>query len=253
MLARRRRLLAIALCLATLVAQAAPPTPAAAPFVMGSVDPETNYVSTWYRLTYGEAFRRLGLRLQVATYPTQRIGTLLDQGAIDGEVARARIYGDAHPELVRVEESVFDVEFALFATSDTPNLKRLEDLAPSRPRIAYRRGVLFCEKVLAKLSPPAQLSDVTQVQQGLLMLMSGRADYFCDVDLAVQSALVAGEFKGVTTIRKVLVLEAAQLYPYLLRRHADLAPKLAAALREMKAEGLLERYRQEALQEALRR
>jgi hypothetical protein len=85
------------------------------------------------------------------------------------------------------------------------------------------------------------------------MLLSGRADYYCDVDTAVQNALGSTELKGVTTIRKVLLLQAAPLYPYLVRRHADLAPRLAATLRAMKAEGLIERFRQEAMQDAARR
>jgi hypothetical protein len=34
------------------------------------------------------------------------------------------------------------------------------------------------------------------------------------------------------------------------RKHADLAPRLAAALKQMKAEGLIERYRVDALRES---
>ncbi|GEM_PF-618920 len=247
----RRRLLVATLCVAACVPLAAAPAATPAPLIMGTA--ETSYLSKWYRLIYGEASRRLGLRLQLAIYPSQRIGALLDQGAIDGEAARARIYGDAHPELIRVDESLFAVEFVLYAAGAVPEPKRLEDLAPARPRISYRRGVLFCERALASLSPPAHLFDVTQVDQGLMMLLSGHADYYCELDAAVVGAFVSGELKGVTTVRKVLVLEVAPLYPYLLRRHAELAPRLAAALRAMKAEGLVERFREEAMQEAARR
>src|SRR5438105_8402868 len=157
------------------------------------------------------------------------------------------------PELVRVDESVLDIEFVVDAASAVPAPKRLDDLAPTRPRIGYRRGVLFCEKVLAAMAPPARLSDVTEVDQGLRMLLSGRVDYYCDVDAAVQSALNSGEFKGTAVIHKALVLEAAPLYPYLHRRHAELAPRLAAVLKQMKAEGLIQRFRQEAMQEAAKR
>jgi len=42
---------------------------------------------------------------------------------------------------------------------------------------------------------------------------------------------------------------AMPLYPYLHPKRAELAPQLAFALKEMKAEGLVERYRLEALRE----
>jgi hypothetical protein len=226
------------------VAQAAP-----APFVMGTVDPETSYLAKWYRRIYGEAFRRLGLRLEMATYPTQRIGVLLDQGVIDGEVVRARIYAQAHPELIRVDESVFDAVFALYTANATLELKRLEHLSAMKPRVSYRRGVLYCEKALKSVLPPEQISDITQVEQGLMMLLTKRADFLCDIDLSVESALDSAEFKGVTTIRTVLVLQALPLYPYVHRKHAELAPRLAATLKQLKAEGLIERYRLEALRE----
>ena len=224
----------------------------APPFVMGMVDPETTYVPKWYRRLYGEAFKRLGLRVELATYPTQRIGALLDQGAVDGEVSRARIYEEVHPELIRVDESVVDIAFALYAADATLELKRLEDLSAMKLRISYRRGVLFCEKALATVLPLEQMVDVTQAEQGLKMLLTGRTDLFCDVDLSVLSALQSAELKGATTIRRVLVLQTAPLYPYLLRKHAELAPRLAAVLKAMKSEGLIERYRLEALREVER-
>jgi len=226
-------------------AQAAP----AQPFVMGTVDPEAGSLAKFSRRLYGEAFRRLGLRVELVTYPTQRIGALLDQGAIDGEVARALIYADAHPELIRVDESVFDIVFTLYAADATLELKRLEDLSATKLRVSYRRGVIFCEKALASVLPREQMVDVTQAEQGLKMLLTGRTDLFCDVDLSVLSTLESAELNGATTIRRVLALQAAPLYPYLLRKHAELAPRLAVVLRAMKAEGLVERYRLEAQRE----
>jgi polar amino acid transport system substrate-binding protein len=245
-----RWLASLALCLlhALPASQSAAQVAPAQAFIMGAVDDEASFPAKWYGRIYLEAFRRLGLRVELAVYPTQRIGALLDQGLIDGEVVRARIYADAHPELIRVDESVFDVTFALYAANGAVELKRLEDLAALKWRVGHRRGVLFCEKALAAL-PADRLVDVTRVDQGLMMLLSGRTDVFCDNDTSVASALDAAEFKGVTTIRPVLLLEVTPLYPYLHRRHAALAPRLAATLKLMKSEGLIERYRLEALRE----
>jgi hypothetical protein len=48
----------------------------------------------------------------------------------------------------------------------------------------------------------------------------------------------------VSGVRKLLNLgRPLSLYPYLHMKHSALAPRLAAVLKQMKAEGLVERYR----------
>jgi len=220
----------------------------AAPFVLGTDQPETTMFGRYYRRVYAEAFRRLGLRVQVVQAPTQRLSVLLAQGDIDGEVARARAYGEAHPELVRVDESVLETAFTLFTAQPALSLKRIEDLPATALRGVYRRGVVYCERTLGPLLPAARFTDVTDVAQGLNMLLAGRADFYCDVDAAVSIELEGGALKDAGAIRRLLDLQVASIYPYLHGKHSALAPRLAAVLKQMRADGLLERYRQEAQQ-----
>ena len=58
--------------------------------------------------------------------------------------------------------------------------------------------------------------------------------------------LFEDEFKD-TNIRSAGVMGAFPLNAYLLPEHADLAPKMSAVIKEMKAEGLIERYHQRAM------
>jgi len=117
--------------------------------------------------------------------------------------------------------------------------------------VQYRRGVLVCENALKKWQPPDRMFDVTTTEQGLKNLLEGPAGFaHCDTRLAVTSALYSERFKGVTSIRELLVLgETQPLYPYLHRRNAALAPRLAEVLRQMKAEGLIARYQREVERE----
>ena len=69
------------------------------------------------RLIYDEAFKRLGIPLEMAVYSLARRSAMIEQGAIDGEASRIYSYADAHPELVRVEESVMNFTFSLFSTN----------------------------------------------------------------------------------------------------------------------------------------
>lgn len=224
---------------------AAAPAASSAAFILGTDQLETTSFGRWYRKLYAEAFRRMGVPLEIVHAPTQRLAVLLAQGAIDGEAVRALAYGQANPELVRVDVPVMDIVFTLYTAKPGFAVTRVDELAGTQ-RGAYKRGVIFCERLLKPLLPAERLADVTDSGQGLAMLLAGRADFFCDVNVAFEQAQADDSVKGAAAAHKLLELERSPLYPYLAPRHAELAPRLAATLRQMKAEGLIERYRQEA-------
>src|SRR5215469_15073767 len=70
------------------------------PFVMATDQPETTYEGKWQRLAYQEAFKRLGIPLEVEVMPTQRVSAMVDSGDVDGQFMRVLAYADAHPEQV---------------------------------------------------------------------------------------------------------------------------------------------------------
>lgn len=93
------------------------------------------------------------------------------------------------PQLIRVDESVLDVDFALFAANPEFKVARLVDLRGSSLVVGYRRGVVYCEQELGSVWPAAQIAHVTQEEQGLRVLVAGRIDMFCGMDTAVWSAM----------------------------------------------------------------
>jgi hypothetical protein len=216
-------------------------------FVMVTDQPDTTYEGKWQRLAYQEAFKRLGVPLEIEMMPTLRVSAMVDSGAVDGQFMRVPAYADTHPDQVRVDESIYEVRFALWVSNPALTLPRLEDLAATNWTGVYRRGVELCQRSLSPLVPATRLSSIATEYDGLRMLLTGRVDFFCEIDAALQSALYSPEFKGVTSVRPLLAIgDGVVLYPYLYKTHADLAPRLAAVLKDMKAEGLLERYRQQA-------
>jgi polar amino acid transport system substrate-binding protein len=218
------------------------------PFVMVTDQPETTYEGKWQRLAYQEAFKRLGIPLEVELMPTQRVTAMVDSGAVDGQFMRVPAYADTHPEQVRVDESIYEVGFALWVSNPALTLSRVQDLAATSWIGIYRRGVELCQRSLSPLVPAERLSSVATEHDGLRMLLSGRVDYFCEIDAALQSALHSPEFKGAAVRPLLTIGDRVVLYPYLSRKQAELAPRLAAVLKGMKAEGLLERFRHEALE-----
>ncbi len=187
-------------------AHAAPPSP----LVIGAdADPST-YANKWSALFFVEAFRRMGIPIQIVYYPLARRTALVDSGEIDIDAGRVRAYGDTRPNLVRVEEPFVEYNFALFTANPTLHLQSLEALRATEWLVEYRRGILFCEKTLKALLP---------------------------------------DFKNATRVRKALSLGTIPIYMYLQSRHAELAPRLVATFKKMKAEGLVELYQAQVAQE----
>lgn len=136
------------------------------------------------------------------------------------------------------------------ASNPALNLARLEDLAATGWIGIYRRGVEQCQNSLSGVLPSDRLSSVATTELGLQMLLAGRIDFYCELDGAVLNALYSPEFKNVTSIRPLLTYgDTVALHPYLHKKHAELAGRLAAVLKEMKADGSLERFRREVRRE----
>jgi polar amino acid transport system substrate-binding protein len=239
--------LALACCvlLAAVSALSQTSTAPVKPFIWASDGGSTTYGSRWVTLIYTEAFKRLGMPMQMEYYTLARREALVEEGIVDGETSRVYSYGDSRPYLVRVEESLIDLSFALFAANPSLQLKRLEDLQSNKYLVEYRRGMLLCEKTLKGVVPPEWISDVPTQGQGLQKLIAGRTDLYCDLEVYVLQELQLPEFKGANVRKVISIGNAVPTYPYLNKQHADLAPRLAAVLKQMKAEGLIEAYRQQ--------
>lgn len=232
---------ALSLGLVGRLALAAPP----APFIFGANAEPNAFAVRWATLILNEAFRRLGMTMQMVHYPLTRYAAMLDSGEIDGDPSRIYDYGAAHPALIRVEESIIDMGFVMYAAKPDIRLKSLEQLRTSGWAVEYQRGVLYCENKLKEVVPPDALSNISSGEQGLRKLLAGRTDVFCDLETSMRRYLNSPEFKDEMRLRKVFHLATLPTYPYLHPKHAALAPRLAAVLKQLKKEGLVEAYRQQ--------
>ena len=238
-----------ALALAVSCMACAPCIAAEPAFVIGT-EQATTYYGFLFRKVFAEAFRRLGRPVEVVDYPLPRLTSMLEKGQIDAEASRGASYGQAHPQLVRVDESLVDARWVLYTARPGLQIASLEDLARLDLEGSWRRGVLVCEQALKPLLPSDRVYDVTEADLGLNLLLAGRTDFYCDVDVNMDEKLRLPRYRGARHVRELWVLGNSPLYTYLHPRHAALAPRLAQVLRDMKAEGLVERYRQEARSEA---
>lgn len=218
--------------------------------VLGTSRPDGSYAGRMLRRTYQELFRRLGIPLDIKVTPTARLTMELASERLDGDVARPWAFADSQPGLVRVEEPIMTIGFALWSLQPRPLLQRLDQLADSGLSVNFTRGVVECERLLQGLLPPQRMVDVTTTGNALSLLHMGRNDLHCGIDVAVLSDAGSAELAGLPPpIKLFSVGEAIPLYFYLQRKHAALVPQIDAMLKKMKAEGVLEQIRRETLVE----
>ncbi|MBB2485113.1 hypothetical protein H5407_07700 [Mitsuaria sp. WAJ17] len=192
----------------------------------------------WLRRVFSEALRRLGWRLAVQEMPARRAELALQRGEVDGEMVRTADYGEMHPELLRVDAPLMHASFGIYGASTSSPPQTLDELRRSEGVVIYRRGVVVCEQRLRELLPPQRLVEISAAYNAVRMLARGRARFVCDMDSTVSLSLAHLGETGSPPLHRLFELGAPMpLYPYLHARHAALAPRLAATLQAMRAEG----------------
>jgi polar amino acid transport system substrate-binding protein len=242
-------LLGIGLTLACAV-QAQVPTQVPQALVLGTPRPDGNFAGVLLRRIHQEVFRRLGVPIEIKTLPTARLSLELSADHIDGDLARPWAFADGQANLIRVDESIMDVVLSLWTVNPKIVLHRLDQLTGSGLSVVFARGVVECEQSLLAVLPAHQVVSVTTTANALNLMHYGRNDVYCGLDIAILSDAGSAEFMGRAPPIKLLNIGApVPLYLYLQRKHAALVPQITAILRKMKAAGVIEQLRKDALHE----
>lgn len=182
-----------------------------------------------------EAFRRIGHEFRLVSLPSERSLHAADAGEVDGEGLRIAGLAEKYPNLIQVPERYIGISFVAFATDPTIRLDAgWDSLKPYR--IAFITGWKMFE---ANAAGAQVVNKVEQPEQMFRMLEGGR------IDLALYTladGVMLARGMGLASVRPVRpALKDVDMYLYLNRKHAVLAPQLAAALRAMKADGSYDR------------
>jgi hypothetical protein len=230
---------------------AAPIADERATVLFGTSKSPDNFLGIWERLLYTEAFSRLNLHVQFIQMSLPRLDAALERGDIDVEAPRQWEYLFQFSGTVRVEEPVVEISFGIYTANPAVQENDLHAM-PRNLNVEFRRGIDDCEVVLKAVFPAERISDVATVEQGVMKLVTGRTDLYCDVDYAVMYAKSKLERAKSDSLRKVAKVEQSiRLYTYLSKKNEALAPRLAEVLKQMKEEGLFERYKIQARQAAV--
>lgn len=178
-----------------------------------------------------EAFARIGETGRVVAYPgaSARALKLANGGQDDGVALRIAGLEERFPNLVRVPEKVMDNDFVAYSRARLPTAMdwaALESLS-----VAYILGWVIFEKNLPEGTYATAVADVSQ----LFGLLANRRT---DVVLYERwQGLAAARDQGVEVVVAEPPLASVEMFMYLHQKHASLVPRLAEALRGMKADG----------------
>ncbi|MDP2267279.1 MAG: transporter substrate-binding domain-containing protein [Thiobacillus sp.] len=177
-----------------------------------------------------EAFRRAGVQLRLVKLPAERGLINANAGTEDGDLTRIAGLDTLYPNLVQVPEKLIDWEFVAFGKN--PTLPAKMDVLRTQP-IGHIRGWKIYENMLAGSTTVVASDDAEQLFRQLQLNR---------IDVALYERWLGVGLLRKQGIKGVYPLEPAlakrEMYIYLHKRHAALVPKIAEALRAIKAEGL---------------
>lgn len=188
----------------------------------------------------GEAFRRAGVRLRLVRLPAERGLVSANEGIEDGDLTRIAGIEAQYPNLVRVPEKLFDLEFTAFS-KNLALPARWNELR-ARP-VGHIRGWKLYEQ---QFSGAPHVTTAEDAGQMFRQLQLDRIEVALYARWQGLSLIQDQALKGMYALDPPLATR--EMYIYLHKRHAALIPKLAEALRAIKAEGLYDRlYREKVL------
>ena len=210
-------------------------------------DPNTNLYGKWGVLIYNEAFSRLNINGSYIVLPALRASNTADSGKIDGEMGRGEWYAKKHPNLIRIEEPLFNSNLSAFVVNPSIKIQSWDDIKAGQYKVEYYRGIALAQQRLTQRVPQNNLTDSSNPINSLRLLQRGRIDIYIGVSLIVNELLVTPEFID-KNIHLVAILEEGKIYGYLHHRHEKMASKLAETFQQMKSEGLFNVYLEQARQ-----
>ncbi|MBV8502922.1 MAG: hypothetical protein JO006_14550 [Paucibacter sp.] len=187
-----------------------------------------------------QAYDRLGMQVEEVDVPVERGLRMSNEGSLDGEVARVEGLEQHYPNLIRVPVAVLATSVEAISVDPSIRISGWEDLR--RYSLCIPHGIKAIELPTAGMKTYA----VNTAQNIIKMLQAKH----CQVGVIAGPTWVDFESLDWTGIRSAGRLGAVPLYHYLNKRHADLVPRVAAVLEQMRADGIIGKVQKAADDEA---
>jgi polar amino acid transport system substrate-binding protein len=177
------------------------------------------------------AFQRAGINAVVREVSPERSAVLANEGTTDGDVGRSSGLEQNYPNLVQVPEPIYQYAPTAFSYKRFDVTGGWESLRAHT--VCIRRGLRQTDQRTKDLARQVLADEATMLR----MLAAGG----CDVAVMERNnALARAAMTADPPLQRLLPpMEIMPLYIYLHKSHAALVPKVAAALKQMRADGTM--------------
>lgn len=190
----------------------------------------TNAQTGFVDVIVNKALNRIGYSMKSVRLPAERALINANRGIDDGDLLRVEGLDKVYTNLIRVPEKIIDLEMVVFSKHVTFPIEGWHSLEP------YSVAIITGWKILERnISESAGRIMVKNARQLFNMLLKDRVDIIVYSRWVGLGYLAQNNIKGISVI--LPPLERIGFYLYLHKKHQDLVPKLANALRAMKADG----------------
>ncbi|WP_256077662.1 ABC transporter substrate-binding protein [Massilia sp. YIM B04103] len=200
-------------------------------------DPATDIAEQVLR----EAYRRLGMNLDVVRLPAERALVSANDGMMDGELYRKIGIERDYPNLMIVPIPLLTYEIVIFTLGTSFVVSGWESLRPFT--IGFIRGI----KIVEQNTQGMHIEPVATMMQALQKMTMGRTD-----------VVVGNRVSGLAMAKTLKLADIRVLQPplatfpvfhYLHKKHEALIPKLSAVLQQMQKDKVIERIQKTVLGE----
>lgn len=177
------------------------------------------------------AFQRAGVTAVVLEVSPERSAVLANEGKTDGDVGRSSGLEKKYPNLIQVPEPIYQYAPTAFSYKRFDVSNGWESLRSHT--VCIRRGLRQTEQRTRDFARQVLADEATMLR----MLAAGG----CDVAIMERNNALARAAMSADPplLRLTPPMEVMPLYIYLHKTHAALVPKVAAALKQMRADGTM--------------
>jgi len=184
-----------------------------------------------------EAFKRIGYQLITARLPAERALINANRGIDDGDLARIGGLQKQYPNLIQVAESYLTIDLVLF-TKNYPALTVTGWDSVASHSLAIISGWKILERNFAKLGNRVETIKTDSPEQSFSLLQNDRVDFIAYSNWSGLGYIKAHNITNVKLLEPPLA--RPKFYVYLHKKHEEIVPQLAAAIKSMKADGTLQ-------------
>ncbi len=188
-----------------------------------------------------EAYKRLDIEVEITHLPGERAINMANRGEVDGEVFRVAGIHEKYTNLLMVPVPVVETDTMAFTKGVTFAVNGWESLQPYT--IGFVRGFKMAEDNTQGMN----VEPVTTVRQNFLKLNDERIDVVIESRLGGLAMLKELKLTGVAPLEPPI--NSIQVYHYLHKKHQQLLPKITKVLQDMEQKGIVQKIRQEVIDE----